>query len=120
MTRHLSRLTAIALVGLCLGCPSQPDGDTTDPAASTGPEAAPAVDAAALRENAGKLFAALPSEAPASSGPASEALVSLGRQLYFEARLDNPLLAGLLWKHGITQPHHLESEYQAAHGNQGK
>lgn len=51
------------------------------------PAEAPALDPAAIRERASKLFGVLPKEFPNPNNPSSEAKISLGRMLYFDGRL---------------------------------
>src|SRR4051812_38776860 len=79
MTRTISVMLLFALGSV--GCENEPvkhHKKPITPAAPTGIE----IDSAKMA-----LYQPLPDSAPASGPPASEELVSLGRQLYFDARL---------------------------------
>lgn len=69
------------LAGLALvsGCKSEPKAEAP---AAPAPAAAPAIDKAMLAA-----FGKLPATIDRAEGPASEAMVSLGRTLYYDARL---------------------------------
>jgi cytochrome c peroxidase len=102
MKRALSYAASLVLGALCLGCPPADTGKTDGgetPQASESPAEAGGDE---LRTKAGKIFGALPSEAPAKDGPAREALVSLGRQLYFEKRLSKNQDISCNTCHGLT------------------
>jgi cytochrome c peroxidase len=82
---------ATSLAGL-LGCggPAEPPAPAPEPSAET-PAAEPATapggpDRAALRERARAIFGVLPDEAVSQKNPVTDAKITLGRMLYFDAR----------------------------------
>lgn len=86
--RRLLTLSSIALLVVSVGCPpagSGRGGDGGRPAASPA-GGSDTIDVAALRKKAGKLFGELPGDAWTDGKP-SDALIALGRQLYFDGRL---------------------------------
>jgi cytochrome c peroxidase len=81
MARTISVMLLVA-VGV-MGCENEPVKHHKKPAAAT-PTAPPGVEIDSAKM---ALYQPLPDSAPASGPPASDDLVSLGRQLYFDARL---------------------------------
>ena len=83
---------SVLLLGL-VACSQPPQPPETPPASPAGPPspaasaAAPGAEAAALRSKWGKIFQALPAEAPSQGNELTEARINLGRMLYYEARL---------------------------------